>query len=105
MTHDQILAHLRGRLGPDDFTTSQFRDNHRVIVVPTRLLELLRALKEGCGFDMLIDVAGIDYLRYPNARDRFGVVYSLLNTATGVRLYVKTHLNEPDLTLPSVFSL
>ena len=77
MSHDDILAHLRGRLGADGFTTSEFRDNRRVIVAPARLFELLRTLKDECGFDMLIDLAGIDYLRYPNAKDRFGVVYSL----------------------------
>jgi NADH-quinone oxidoreductase subunit C len=54
---------------------------------------------------MLIDVTAVDYLHYPDARDRFGVVYALLNTATGERVYVKTYLNEPDLTLPSAFPL
>ena len=54
---------------------------------------------------MLVDVTAVDYLYYPDARDRFGVVYALLNTATGERVYVKTYLNEPDLTIPSAFPL
>src|SRR5207253_937467 len=44
-------------------------------------------------------------LYYPNAKDRFGVVYALLNTATGERVFVKTYLNEPDLTIPSAVPL
>src|SRR6267142_952286 len=38
-------------------------------------------------------------------KERFGVVYVLLNTQTGERVVVKTHVNEPDLTLPSAFPL
>jgi NADH-quinone oxidoreductase subunit C len=103
--HDAILARLRERLGPDSFTTTEFRDNRRVIVPPARLFECLRCLKEECGFDMLVEQTAVDYLRYPGARDRFGVVYGLLGTKAGTRLWVKTYLNEPDVTLPSAFPL
>jgi NADH-quinone oxidoreductase subunit C len=96
---------LKQRFGADGFTASAFRDNKRVVVAPDRLFAVLRCLKEEAGFDMLIDVTAVDYLNYPNARDRFGVVYALLNTTTGERVYVKTHLNEPDLTVPSAFPL
>lgn len=105
MSHDEILAALRQAPGNGGFTTSEFRDNRRVIVSPSRLFDALRCLKEQCGFDMLIDVTAVDYLHYPDARDRFGVVYALLNVGTGIRIYVKTFLNEPNLELPSVFSL
>ena len=47
----------------------------------------------------------IDYLHYPDATDRFGVVYALTNTTTGERLFVKTFVNDPDPALPSVVSL
>jgi NADH-quinone oxidoreductase subunit C len=96
---------LKERFGADSFTTSQFRDNRRVIVAPQRLLEFLKCLKEECGFDMLAELTAVDYLNYPDARDRFGVVYVLLNTTTGERVVVKTYLNEPDLMLPSAFPL
>jgi NADH-quinone oxidoreductase subunit C len=96
---------LKEKFGPDSFTTSQFRDNRRVIVAPERLFAFLECLKDLCGFDMLAEMTAVDYLRYPEARDRFGVVYGLLDTSTGERVYVKTFLNEPDLTLPSAFPL
>jgi NADH-quinone oxidoreductase subunit C len=98
-------AVLKERFGPESFTTSEFRDNRRVIVPPERLYPVLECLKQQCGFDMLAELTAVDYLHYPDARDRFGVVYVLLNTATGERVYVKTFLNEPDLTLPSAFPL
>jgi NADH-quinone oxidoreductase subunit C len=105
MTHDEILARLRERFGPDAFTTSVFRDNHRVLVPADRLYPLMECLKEECGFDMLFELTAVDYLRYPNARDRYGVIYGLLDTTTGVRLYVKTYVNDPDPTVASVFPL
>jgi NADH-quinone oxidoreductase subunit C len=96
---------LRERLGPDGFKTSDFRDNHRVVVPPDRLYDALEALKERGGFDYLVDITAVDYLHYPDAADRFGVIYILTNSATGERVVVKTFLNEPDLTLPSAFPL
>jgi NADH-quinone oxidoreductase subunit C len=91
------------------FTTSEFRDNRRVVIAadkaPAVLYGLLRCLKNECGFDFLCDVAGIDYLHYPNATDRYGVVYALTNTKTGERVHVKALANDPDPALPSVVSL
>jgi NADH-quinone oxidoreductase subunit C len=105
MNHSQTLAVLRSVLGDEGFKTSQFRDNFRIVVAADRLSEALRALKERAGFDMLVDVTAIDYLHYPNATDRFGVVYCLLNTKTGERVIVKTFVNDPDPRLPSAFPL
>ncbi|OWK41667.1 NADH-quinone oxidoreductase subunit C [Fimbriiglobus ruber] len=91
------------------FTTSEFRDNRRVSVAadksPDVIFGLLACLKNECGFDMLADLAGIDYLNYPGAADRFAVVYALTNTATGERVFVKAHANDPDPALPSAVPL
>src|SRR5262245_9821553 len=102
MSHEDTL---RQKFGPDSFTTSQFRDNHRIIVGPERLVDVLKCLKEDCGFDMLFELTAADYLKYPNAKDRYGVVYGVLNTTSGERLYVRTFVNDPEPSLPSVFGL
>ena len=90
---------------PGAFTASEFRGNNRVVVAadqaPETLFPLLKCLKEECGFDFLSDVAGIDYLHYPGATDRYAVVYALVNTATGERVFVKAFANDPDPELPS----
>ncbi len=96
---------LKERFGADGFTTSEFRDNRRVIVAPERLYALLECLKDQGGFDLLVDVTAVDYLNYPGAKDRYGVVYALLNTATAERVYVKTFVNDPDPVLPSAYPL
>ena len=91
------------------FTTSTFRDNHRVVVSAARaqaiLFPLLKCLKDECGFDFLAELGGIDYLNYPNAADRYAVVYGLVNTKTAERVFVKALTNDPDPELPSVVAL
>ncbi len=83
----------------------EFRDNSRIIVDAEKIHDVLRSLKDSFGFNMLCDLAGIDYLNYPDATDRFGVVYALTNVSTGERIFVKTHVNDPDLELPTVTDL
>jgi NADH-quinone oxidoreductase subunit C len=94
---------------PEAFTTSTFRDNKRMIVsaekAATVLFPLLKCLKEECGFDMLAELGGIDYLNYPGATDRYGVVYGLTNTTISERLFVKAFANDPEPELPSVVEL
>jgi NADH-quinone oxidoreductase subunit C len=103
MPFDTIVEALKTTFG--GLTTSEFRDNRRVHVSPALVFNVLKSLKTEHGFDMLFELTAADYLKYPNATDRFGIVYGLLNTKTGERVFVKTMLNEPDLTLPSAFPL
>jgi NADH-quinone oxidoreductase subunit C len=81
-----------------------FRDNVRYVVPVDRLIEVMAALKTA-GFDYLADLAGIDYLNYPDATDRYGVVYALANTETAERVYVKVLVNDPDPVVSSVYGL
>ena len=94
---------------PGAFTTSEFRDNKRVLLsaeqAPAVLFPLLKCLKEECGFDYLAELGGVDYLGYPGAADRFCVVYGLVNLATAERVFVKAYANDPDPELPSVAEL
>jgi NADH-quinone oxidoreductase subunit C len=105
MSFDAIVTALKAKFGEGAFTTSEFRDNRRVVVKPVQLFEILKCLKQEHGFDMLFEMTAADYLKYPNATDRFGVVYGLLNMNTGERVFIKTWLNEPELTLPSAFPI
>ena len=103
MPFDTIVTALRAKC--PELATSEFRDNRRVVVKPAHLFDVLQLLKQEHGFDMLAELTAVDYLKYPNATDRFGVIYCLLNTKTGARICVKTLLNEPELTVPSAFPL
>jgi NADH-quinone oxidoreductase subunit C len=82
-----------------------FRDNRRVVIPAERLYDILQFLKDDQGFDMLAEITAVDYLEYPDATDRFGVVYVLVNTLNGERLVTKTFVNPPEPQLPSVYPL
>lgn len=97
------LVTLQQRFG-SEIAESTFRDNRRIVVPPERIYSVLEYLKRN-GFDMLVEVTAVDYLEYEGATDRFGLVYVLVNTATGERVIIKTFLNPPELDVPSVYPL
>ena len=95
------------------------RDGHSLVIedLADVLDELRERLVVGCGYagrlkpdPSVVEALAkrgvqVEALPTPDAVDRFGVIYALLNVSTGQRLYVKTMLNEPELELRSVFSL
>lgn len=104
--HAATLATLERVLGGDVLRTTRFRDNLRLFTPAERLVELLRTLKLECGFSMLSELGGIDYLGYPGrSGPRFEVHYVVRNLETSEWLTVKAGVDEPDPTLPSVVCL
>jgi NADH-quinone oxidoreductase subunit C len=75
-----------------------------VRVPADRLLEVMQFLYEDprCQFEMLCDVTCVDYLNFPDAEDRFAVIYSLQSVTHNHRLWVKVFVNDPDPSVPSV---
>ncbi|SFJ36684.1 NADH-quinone oxidoreductase subunit C [Planctomicrobium piriforme] len=98
------LSALQQRYGAE-LTESTFRDNRRIVVPASKVYDVLTGLKQDFGFNLLIDITAIDYLDYPDAEHRFGVVYLLQVVSTTERLIVKTFLDLPKPQLPSVYSL
>jgi NADH-quinone oxidoreductase subunit C len=82
-------------------------DQMWVRIPADRLLEVCRFLKEDprCRMEQLSDLSCVDYLNYPGAEDRFGVVYSLLSLTHNHRLWLKVFVNDPDPEIPSVFGI
>ncbi len=72
-----------------------------------RLLEVARFARDDrrTGFEQLADLTAIDYLNYPDAEDRYAVVYSLLSVTHNQRLWLKVFVNDPDPEVPSVTSI
>lgn len=100
-----INERLSQQFDKNVITTSVFRDNNRISVPSEEVFKVLEYLKKECDFDQLTDLTGVDYLHYPDAGDRFGLIYIVTNIATGERLIVKTHVNEPELWVQSVYPL
>jgi NADH-quinone oxidoreductase subunit C len=105
MPFDDICNRLREQFGSDSYQTSVFRDNRRLIVKPERVHQFLAYLKDVLGFDMLVELGGVDYLKYPGARNRCGVIYGLLSTTANERIWVKTFVNDPDPKVPTACDL
>lgn len=75
-----------------------------VRVPAERLLEVMQFLRDDpqTKFEQLSDVTCVDYLNYPDADDRFGVIYNLLSLSLNHRLFVKVFVNDPDPQVPSL---
>ncbi len=69
-----------------------------IYVVPERIAEVCRVLKESkaLDFNYLINLTAVDYL------DRFEVVYHLYSITKGHALILKAEVDREEATLPSV---
>ena len=103
----ETLDALQTALGSQSgaVVTSEFRGDTRVVIAKERFYEAMQLLRDGQGFDLLVDVTCVDYLNYRDATERFGLVYFLANTISNERLTVRVLLSEPDLTVPSMVPL
>jgi NADH-quinone oxidoreductase subunit C len=88
--------------------TAEFKDNLRVYIPADRLLQVMAALRDDCGFNFLAEVGGVDYLGYPKPSGtgaRFEVHYVLFNHETNARIILKVGADDPSPTIPSVTGL
>lgn len=88
-----------------DVQFSEFRGDLRARVPREAALDVLTFLKERRGFDLLVDITCVDYLKSRGAAERFGLAYLLANTSNNERITIRAFLDEPDLRIPSVVPL
>jgi NADH-quinone oxidoreductase subunit C len=99
----ETLTALRTAFG--ELPASEFCGATRVIVPAESAYEVLEFLKLKRGFDMLIDITCVDYLNYPGAKDRFGLVYLLADTESNERITIRAMVNDPQPAVRSVVGL
>ena len=95
------LARVKERFPNAKLRASEYRGQTTLIVEAKDLTEVMTFLRddEGCQFDFLSDVFGVDYQGYPSETiGRFAVVYNLCSYPRTDRLFVKVFL---DPTLPT----
>lgn len=82
-------------------------DQQWIRIPPQRLIAVMTFLRDDprTRFEQLCDLTCVDYLNFPEAEDRFGVVYSLLSLSLNHRLWVKVFVNDPHPEIPSVTSI
>ncbi len=111
---DSVIDVLAARFPDVEFASGPLmprgnKENEQlcVRVPPDRLLDVMHFLYEDerCRFEQLCDLTCIDYLNFPKARDRYGVIYSLLSISKGHRLWVKCFVNDVKPEVPSVTNI
>lgn len=77
----------------------------RWVRVPAeRLVEVATFLRDDatCKMEQLCDLTCVDYLNFPEADDRFGVIVSLLSISRNHRIWLKVFVNDPDPRVPTL---
>jgi NADH-quinone oxidoreductase subunit C len=104
-----ILARLRERFGAGVLDTHAYRGDHTAILTREAATDALAFCRDDAqlGFDMLIDVTAVDYLKYPGREDgpRFDVVYHLYSVGHNHRLRVKVPVEQDDASVPTASGL
>jgi len=91
---------------PTPLSQRKQKENEQLCVriEPGLLLDAMRFLRddEASRFEQLADLTCIDYLNYPDAQDRFAVIYTLTSVSRSDRFWVKCYVNDPSPEVPSV---
>lgn len=114
MSTQQVIEILTQRFADIDFAAKPLlagkevtTDQICVRIAPERLIEVMTFLRDEprTRFEQLAELTCVDYLHYPEARDRYGVTYGLLSLAHNHRLWVKCFVNDPTPEVPSVTNI
>ncbi len=109
MTGAQILQRVRDRFGGAIVETHEHVGDATAVVERATLVDALRFCRDepALGFDVLMDLTAVDYLKYPGREDgpRFDVVYHLYSIGHNHRLRVKVRVDEDDAQVPTAVDL
>jgi NADH-quinone oxidoreductase subunit C len=109
MDGSAILARLRGRLGARLLDTHEHHGDHTAVITPEGIVDALRFCRDepDLGFDMLMDLTAVDYLKYPGREDgpRFDVVYHLYSVTHNHRVRLKVPVEQDAPSVPTATAL
>ena len=107
MTVEEIFAALEGKFDVKREPLDKW--GITAVVAAPYLHNVVQFLKDEAGikFDMLVDIAGIDYLTYPNHEGpRFAVSYAFKSMKNpGARIRLKVLVSEESLKVPTISDL
>lgn len=92
-----LLERIHGRF--PELEHHEFRGDEMLTVAAEKLVEVMRYLKEACGFDMLHCVSAVDHL---GEEPRFEVHYTITQAETGVNLLVRVPAPGETPSVPSL---
>ena len=104
-----ILARLREHLGDRALATHDYRGDHTAVISREGISAGLALCRNDAalGFDLLVDITAVDYLRFPGREDgpRFEVIYHLYSVAHNHRIRLKVPLEQDDAVIPTACGL
>lgn len=107
MTAEEIFSCLEEKFGAKRETLDKW--SVTAVLSATYLRNAVEFLRDGdaAKFEMLVDIAGIDYLTYPNHEGpRFAVAYALKCISNpGLRIRLKVLVGEDNLKVPTISDL
>lgn len=123
MDQAEISRRVQERFGNRLLATGEHCGQHFVTVAPKDLREVLAFLRDEAdlALDMLVDVGGVDYLKFPteDGEDedddgnplfggrswRFEVAYQLRSMAKNHRFRVKVGVKDDTVSVPSIWDM
>ena len=97
---EAIVAGVKERL-PNAITSEATPYGDTVLMVKRNQCHDVMKELRGEGFNLLLDIAGVDLLNVEH-KNRFELVYNLYSLSTDLRLRVKISVPEDDMNVPSM---
>ncbi len=94
---DDLITSLDDKV----LSAKDFKDVLSIVIAKENLVESVQAAKN-LGFEMLSDIFGVDYLSYPDHKDkRFAIAYNLYSISQNERVFIRVMLDEGE-SLPTI---
>jgi NADH-quinone oxidoreductase subunit C len=104
LTLDEVVQRLKEVLEDSFLEEGEFRGQRFVILKKDGVRKAVKLLKD-FGFNHLQTLTGVDYLRMPNRRARFEVVYQLYSIENRLQLRLRVEVPEDDPEVDSIVDL
>lgn len=98
------LEQLKTRFGVSILEISATLGNETAVIAKNQIVDVIRFLRDNSGlqFNMMMDLAGVDY---PERTERYEVVYHLYSLQTKKRIRLKVRCGGEKPTVPSIHTL
>lgn len=94
---NEVVSSIQERLGVD---RADFRDQAIFIVPVDSIVDAVRTLRDGFGFNMLSDLTAVDY--WPQEDPRFHLIYQMRDLQRNLLVTLRVPLNGNSPHVPSM---
>lgn len=102
--HDALVEALKSEFDGAVLDVDRSYDDLAVVVEKSVIHDILAALKTR-GFDLLLDIAGVDCMELEDSRERFEIEYILYAVAGDLRVRVRAPIAESDMDIATATDL